>query len=229
MDFIGSLKRIGWAGTAILYWLLAYSYVQRGIIADYIPLPVLKALPLFILAIMTVFRMRLSGWKLVLGLLFSACGDIAGDVHGGGIIPQIGFFMMAQVMYYLAFRADVSWNPRRLTVIIPLLVWLVYIAVRLAMSPELTSPIIAVAVGIYLLVIMMMAVSAILRKQSLFNFIPVGAVLFVISDSVLAWHQFIGDVTNSGLVVMWSYYLAQCFIAFGYVLDHKITKIPSIS
>jgi len=74
-------------------------------------------------------------------------------------------------------------------------------------------------VFLYMLVILSMAISAYLRKGSVpkisFNFVLIGAILFLISDSLLAINKFYEPLPNSNISIMFTYAFAQLFIVFG--------------
>jgi len=60
-----------------------------------------------------------------------------------------------------------------------------------------------------------------LVKQGEFGIITVGAILFYISDSILALNKFIKPIPNAQLGVMVTYYSAQYCIAWGF-LNRKL-------
>jgi uncharacterized membrane protein YhhN len=71
----------------------------------------------------------------------------------------------------------------------------------------------------YMIVILSMAISAYLRQGSVpkisFYFVLIGAVLFLISDSLLAVNKFYEPLPNSNISIMFTYAFAQLFIVFG--------------
>lgn len=205
----------------VAYWVLGYGYIYQPAVLSWLSLPLLKALPILVLTAVVTFKLGRAGCMMAAGLLLSACGDIAGDVPGGGIIPQIGFFMLAQIVYASVFRKDARWRPMKLVTIIPVISWLLYMAYRLFHSPKLTEPVMQIAVGLYLVVISAMVVTSILRQSRYQLVVTIGAMLFVFSDSVIAWNRFLGYVPESGSLIMWSYYMAQFLIGFGYIKDHS--------
>jgi uncharacterized membrane protein YhhN len=58
-----------------------------------------------------------------------------------------------------------------------------------------------------------MAVSTVLGKN--INFIIIGALFFMISDSLIANNMFLIKIVNSSLWILLTYYLAQLLIVFG--------------
>jgi uncharacterized membrane protein YhhN len=67
-----------------------------------------------------------------------------------------------------------------------------------------------IPVMVYIAVIGAMGWSAIMTRNVL---AIVGALLFMASDSILAWNKFVGDVPVSGILIMSTYFAAQLLIA----------------
>ena len=80
---------------------------------------------------------------------------------------------------------------------------------------------------IYAFVISLMAVMAVNRKGRVnttsFNLIFYGAILFLISDSILAYNKFVSPIKFSGLAIMSTYMIAQYLITMGAV-ERKLKK-----
>lgn len=75
-----------------------------------------------------------------------------------------------------------------------------------------------VPVFVYALVLFGMGVGALIRKPgSGYNGVLVGAILFIISDSILALNKFRSPIHLGGFWVMLNYTLAQVFIVLGLV------------
>ncbi|MEO5787784.1 lysoplasmalogenase [Gelidibacter sp.] len=76
-----------------------------------------------------------------------------------------------------------------------------------------------IPVVFYILVILLMIISAFLRQkkvsQKSFIFVFIGAILFVISDSILALNKFYMPLPFSSISIMLTYGLAQFFIVLG--------------
>lgn len=77
----------------------------------------------------------------------------------------------------------------------------------------------AVPVIIYAVVLVSMAIAALYRfgrtSTSSFSFVFIGALLFMLSDSMLAINKFVESFANAGFWVMLTYALAQYFIVEG--------------
>lgn len=91
---------------------------------------------------------------------------------------------------------------------------------------ELRIPVI-----IYALVLMIMVLNAIFRyhrtTSKSFWLVSVGAVFFMISDSVLAINRFLNPVTGAGIIIMTTYIAAQYLIIEG-LIDHQQKSKKSV-
>jgi uncharacterized membrane protein YhhN len=76
-----------------------------------------------------------------------------------------------------------------------------------------------IPVFFYMLVILTMAASAFFRKNKVstlsYHLVTFGAVLFVVSDSLLALDKFHRTLPFGGVLIMLTYTLAQYFIVIG--------------
>ena len=183
-----------------------------------IPQPLLKALPILMLTLVSFRYLQGKDAWLSAGLLLSACGDVVADVPNGGFIPQVAFFAAAQFMYFMVFRRESTRTHTRAVVCCLLMVYISFVGTQIFMSHQVPIVVLA-AIGVYLVVISCMAISAILRPKYYMAMLPIGAMLFVYSDSVIAWDRFVNDIAYSSAIIMLSYYLAQYLITFGYIAD----------
>lgn len=78
-----------------------------------------------------------------------------------------------------------------------------------------------IPVFVYMIVILMMAITAFLRQQKVFKksfiLVFIGAILFIISDSILALNKFYMPVRFSSVSIMLTYAVAQFFIVMGFL------------
>jgi uncharacterized membrane protein YhhN len=82
-----------------------------------------------------------------------------------------------------------------------------------------------IPVIVYAAVITTMVLTALFRygrtSNSSFWQVFIGAVLFMISDSILAINKFLDPITNAGLYIMITYVAAQFLIVHG-ILKHPV-------
>ncbi|WP_144510505.1 lysoplasmalogenase [Bacillus sp. FJAT-22090] len=130
-------------------------------------------------------------------------------------------FLIGHVWYIFAFRhtkaaAIPKWGAFLLIAYgISMVIW---IAGTLWTQEEF---ILAIAVVIYIVVILLMGWSAF---QTANKFAIIGAILFIFSDSILAINRFIVDIPYSDALIMITYYGAQFLFAFSIYAHYSATR-----
>ena len=77
-------------------------------------------------------------------------------------------------------------------------------------------------VSVYILLILAMCLLAWRQKNPCY---ALGAWLFVLSDTVLAWNKFVSHIEGAGYLIMIPYYLGQWML---FILSAKSTSIGKI-
>jgi len=173
---------------------------------------VVKTIPILCLAVLAFTNiLGIKGILIGVGLLFSGCGDILLHIDGVAYFVQgLGAFLIAHLFYMAALIRRPAITRPRLPVLLAIGVYGVIMGVWL--FPHLGDMLIPVAA--YLFIILAMGVSAALGTAN-HTLVIVGAVLFILSDSLIAINRFLTPVPLSDLLIMTTYYLAQFFITFG--------------
>jgi uncharacterized membrane protein YhhN len=178
----------------------------------------LKVLPVACLFIMAGFARRIPMY-LKIALLFSACGDLLLALPiANGFIYGLSAFLLAQLSYAAGFfknrqRPINTQRKRRLFFV--LCVSLGLATVILPNTGELLLP-----VAVYLTAIAAMAAGASLHGSTQAS-IFCGALLFVLSDALIAINKFLWPFTASHLAIMTTYYAAQALIVWGVMRYHQ--------
>ena len=164
-----------------------------------------------------------------LGLFFCLAGDILlmFQDFGDYFVYGLSAFLIGHVFYILAFFRTYLDNHE-----IPLIKkqgWVMVLIVAYGYLffqqikdhlGEMIGPVI-----IYTMVITLMLLIATNRYKKVspesFRYIFFGAMLFVASDSILAWNKFVHHIDFSHVLIMGTYGLAQLFITTGAVLQLK--------
>lgn len=191
---------------------------------QYIP----KALPIALLIVMVVNR--LAGIPRVIvasALLFSLAGDVVLTLSiKHNFLAGLTCFFLAHIAYVMAFynlkkyayhtqHSEASSKFTRGLISFCVIVFALLMATHiLPASKTLYVPVLA-----YLSVILLMGLSAVWFGNT--RFIISGALLFVISDAVLAQSVFHTPLPFSPFLVMLTYYAAQLCLAFGLVAAFK--------
>ena len=162
---------------------------------------------------------------LAVALTLSCIGDVLlhlGSRRYFGL--ALGAFLLAHVAYILLFAQSWPrpWRPRCLELTLTAAVLVYSVAVTGWLSARLGEY--AVPVIIYGVAITGMTVSAILARFST-PFVWIGAMLFLVSDSLIAAGRFKTALPLTALI--WpAYYLGQYGIAIGFLQDKASDRSP---
>lgn len=162
--------------------------------------------------------------SILIGLAFCTVGDA---LIIFSFLPGLVAFLIGHLFYIYSFIkiGHFSWN--RLYMLIPFTVFGVYIGFTLISS--LTSngeEAFILPVILYLIIISLMGFAAFQTQNKYLYF---GSILFILSDTVLAWNKFIGDLLYSGEIIMITYYSAQFLIAHSLTVQNykqQKTSVP---
>ena len=154
-----------------------------------------------------------------MALAFSSLGDALLDLDPERFfIRGLLAFLVAHLIYILLFVRN--WvrplRPKGWQLALQAMVLIYSMLLSHWLAPSLGA--VAGPVMIYVCVITVMVVSAVLALFSS-PWVYSGAILFLISDSILAINKFKSPVPMSGYLVWGSYYLAQYGIAVGFLRE----------
>jgi uncharacterized membrane protein YhhN len=210
----------------IIFFITGLLYIFLGYCELSIVRHVVKGslIPLLIVIFIMHFSKNLKGSNLLVlaGLVFSWAGDVVLDF---AFLPGLACFLMAQMMYLLAFSLTPGRNifySRKIFFLAPVLIYgaaLIYI-----LYDDLGD--LRLPVLIYASAILLMLSSAVNRfykvnRQS-YLLVLAGAALFVISDSAIAINKFSWNFRFSGAVIMSTYLIAQYLIITGYIRQFQV-------
>ena len=154
----------------------------------------------------------------VLALIFSILGDVLllfvcrlEHFFIAGLLS----FLIAHIMYILVFFKKRNQKSKPYGFIILLVLYaLGLFSLLQSRLGDLLAP-----VFIYMCVILLMSIFAFLRRgmvhSSSFNLVFAGAVLFMVSDSLLAINKFYTSLYFADFGIMFTYALAQLLLVFG--------------
>ncbi|MDM5225160.1 lysoplasmalogenase [Cytobacillus sp. NJ13] len=196
----------------ILIGLMAFLYI---FIVPPEPLAIkitFKLIPMALIIIYTFLKLPASPSPalrlVVIGLFFCMLGD---GFIAVSFVAGLGAFLVGHLFYLTGFLKMSRMTKLRLAAIIPIGFYSLIIGSQLIASlSEEENDALVIPVIAYMLVISLMALSAILtgNKRAI-----AGSILFVISDSILSWNMFVSDIVYSAVFIMTTYYSAQFLIA----------------
>ena len=160
------------------------------------------------------------------GLFFSWIGDVLLEVPGGGevmFMAGLGGFLLSLLMYAFVFFRTPGKNEvfhGRFYLLIPVLFY--GIAMGLYLNKYLGEMRLPVIVYETAMIAMLAGAVSRIGKVNRISYIMVlaGAILFIISDSVLAINKFVQPVSLSTLIIMGTYIAAQWLITVGYIKQY---------
>lgn len=154
------------------------------------------------------------------GMLLSCLGDIALMLPVDAFVPGLIAFLLAHLCYITAFREGLRAGRGLLAA--TLLLGAFAVLNVMGLWPHLPAPM-RIPVLAYVAVLASMAVLALARQwrrpqpdaveACSARWAAAGALLFVASDSLLAWDRFGGGLPLASLLVLSTYYAAQYAIA----------------
>lgn len=188
--------------------------------------------PVLLIWIYTATRLTsLFNKRIFAGLFFAFIGDVLLMVQiNNSTFFMYGLiaFLLCHIFYITAFTVDFKLKAAQKN---PYLLWAVIVFTAFCatlffyMQPHLGA--MQFPVLIYAIIISVMATMAVSRygRVNLFSFeiIFYGAVLFLFSDSMLAYNKFVEPLPHAGLVIMASYMLAQYLIVLGSI-DRELLR-----
>ena len=144
------------------------------------------------------------------GLTLSFFGDVF-LLFNWGFLPGLGSFLLAHVFYIISFRKKIQNSIWKFWPIILGLYASILLVFLFPYLKEMKIPVL-----IYAVVISVMMYNALKTHN---RNLMIGALLFLISDTLLSVNLFVKPLMILNLLVMITYVLAQCFLVRGMLLS----------
>lgn len=163
------------------------------------------AVPTLFATVATALNFRRGGWLIPLALLASSAGDWAGAM--GEFIFQIAFFAVAHIFYIADFAPKCKFTLKRIVALVLfsaiVLPFLGYVLMHIGDRVEM------IAVAIYGVLIYSMGFTALIQNRKFSILYAIAAMLFIFSDSCIAYNRFVEHIPNATMWIMTTYYAAQ--------------------
>lgn len=163
------------------------------------------AVPTLFATVATALNFRRGGWLIPLALLASSAGDWAGAM--GEFIFQIAFFAVAHIFYIADFAPKCKFSLKCTIALVLfsaiVLPFLGYVLMHIGNRVEM------IAVAIYGVLIYSMGFTALIQNRRFSMFYAIAAMLFIFSDSCIAYNRFVEHIPNATMWIMTTYYAAQ--------------------
>jgi uncharacterized membrane protein YhhN len=215
---------------SVIYFAVSILFILVGIHASSLVAIINKAFIIPLLAGIFILNTRPDFRRMdiiiLAGLFFSWAGDIFLELPNSDVmfVPGLASFLLAQVMYLTVFFSTEGANTitlRRPFLLLPVIVYgVVLIGYLYKNLGDMRLPVI-----IYAFVILTMLSSALDRyhKVNRISYIMVltGAVMFVLSDSMIAINRFSVAIPSARILIMSTYVVAQYLIITGYIRQSR--------
>ena len=176
---------------------------------------IVKPIPIILLLLQIYFSSNvLANQLLLFGLIFSLLGDLS-LLRKNLFYLGLLFFLTAHILYFslfIIFAIDVNW-----ILVVPFIFYSIILFSLLNLSSKITSS----AIILYMSAISLMGFSGLNLYLERFDLpsllIFLGGLLFILSDSVLAYNKFKSHFKVAEIVILSTYYLAQTLIVIGVI------------
>ena len=202
-----------------------------GTILAFVALAVLYFLPVqipgkivFPMALLFVAGFFLQSWPIVVAALFSAIGDYLGAAHH--FLPQMGSFAVAHLCF-IGYFLSLAWKRKKagekqagglwFAVVTLFCVGVYYFALE-KIVPCVPEEAVRTGMAVYAGLLAVMMWSALMQRDWMWG---IDAVLFVLSDSIIAVDMFVIRVPHAGRWIMVTYFAAQLLIFVRAALEYK--------
>lgn len=181
----------------------------------------LKAAPILLLAFL-VWRSPLERRfkrSLVPAFLFSAAGDVFLHLHHMpmSFMLGLGSFLIGHLFL---IATNVRWPEFEIRkMFVASLVGVFLVIMMTAVRPGASAEGLFIPVLVYGGVLTTMAVTSLFATHGWL--LGVGGLLFVVSDSLIAWRKFVQPLPASGYATMLTYYLAQFLMWKAYLASAR--------
>jgi uncharacterized membrane protein YhhN len=209
--------------SALLFWVLRLPALPFGVLLKWLALAGLIAL---------VWQQRQS-WQetlFVAALCFHSAGDVLLELDRANFfLPAVGAFMIGHLLYLITFWPDLAAfeaMPAAKKILLGAIV-LYGAAMAMLIVPHLPKNML-VAVTLYMGVILVMAL--VVTCANYRNpWLILGAILYVISDSLIALNMFVRPLGPGAHLIWPLYYAGQLLLVTGFVRRFAPAKAFVIS
>jgi uncharacterized membrane protein YhhN len=161
---------------------------------------------------------------LLAAIVFSLLGDIF-LMFDGYFIAGLGSFLIAHLFYIYAFGREAVRFFSKKELFLPSILVLIYgyfLLMHILPNVDLA---LKVPITVYSLTILMMLLTVLHRLGNVstasFWWVSVGAMLFVLSDSMIALNKFVAPFPMAGVLIMATYGMGQYLIIEGFLKKHE--------
>lgn len=203
----------------IIYIVIAALFIILLSIHPYPFSFVIKSLPT-LMFVYLCFKYVIKPMKFLMGIgyICCMCGDIFLDLSRTEFFIQaLAAFLIGHIFYILAFAQQFHYRKERLY--LALLPFIYVTIITFILFPRLGTFLLPVLV--YIVVIALMGIfSSFINSKGIRIFL--GATVFIISDSLIAINKFVVPFNYSTVIIISLYFIAQFMIGTGVLKDFSV-------
>lgn len=175
------------------------------------------AIPTLVMGLLCLFYGRGRRRWIPFGLLLSAAGDAAGAMGFFGL--QMGAFALALGCYTADFLPYGRFRGVRIGGFVTAFVgFFTFLGI---LVERIYSPIEAVAVGLYAMLLFVMLSATLLQHRKHWRWYLVAALLFILSDSLIGFSRYSEGLSVADGWILLPYYAAQAIFTGCYLADER--------
>ena len=153
-------------------------------------------------------------WAFVVALAFSLLGDVFLMLPRDRFLLGVASFFVAHLAYIVGLRMDETSAVALVIGLLAVAAFALTVGRRIVLAvrekvPELSTP-----VSAYVAVISVMVVSAIATRNA---YAAAGAIVFMASDTLIAWNRFVQALAWAPVTIMVTYHLGQAALSLSLV------------
>ena len=214
---VGILKIIFLTSAILDVFGLAFHWLWLEIISK--PMIVLSLIALYVVSA------KKKKYDYLFALLFSFLGDIFLLDKDGYFLLGIGSFLITQILFIKIIRSQLKRSnlKQKVTSILPFIIYLILLITVLWDSlGEFLIPVIIYGFTISVFG-MLSLLNHLLSKTPKSRLLLFGALLFIVSDSLIAFHKFHEPVIIYPIAIMVTYILAQ-YLIYNFMIKMDISN-----
>lgn len=153
-------------------------------------------------------------WVFVAALAFSLLGDVFLMLPQDRFILGVAAFFLAHLAYIVGLRLDEASSLALVIGVVAIAGFVMTVGRRIVVAVRNNAPELSTPVSAYIAAISVMVVSAIATRNA---YAAVGAIVFMASDTLIAWNRFVQPLAWAPVAIMLTYHAGQAALSVSLV------------
>lgn len=197
------------ASIAVLNWI---AVARRSEPLEYVSKPAVMVALIVAVAALNVDDPR--RWAFVTALALSLLGDVFLMLPQDRFVLGVAAFFVAHLAYIVGLRMDETSSIALVVGLIAVAGFAMTVGRRIVVAVREKEPQLSTPVSAYVAVISVMVVSAVATRNA---YAAAGAVVFMASDTLIAWNRFVQPLAWAPVAIMVTYHVGQAALSVSLV------------